>query len=98
MVEIESKPADTIYSKMLDQTPATVAPLAYGITLWLDRTNADVSTQITSLAATLICMLQKYDLSHIDVLSIADNIVHSDRYNNIQPVFRTVMESITEEM
>lgn len=97
MVKTESKPADIIYSEMLRHTPATIAPLSYGTTLWLNRATDSVSTQILSLAATLICMLQKYDLNHIDVLSTAENIVHSDRYNNIQPAFKTIMDTFKNE-
>ncbi len=93
MLETKSKPADIIYSQMLLKNPASVAPLSYGITLWMKRAEEDVSNQILSLAATLICMLQKYDLNHIDVLSTAENIVFSDNYNNMQPAFKTIMNT-----
>lgn len=46
MVKTESKPADIIYSEMLRHTPATIAPLSYGTTLWLNRTTDSVSTQL----------------------------------------------------
>lgn len=96
MLETKSKIADIIYSQLILHNPMTIAPLAYGLTLWMNRTGKDVSTQILSLAATLICMLQKYGLSHIDVLSTAENIVFSDRYNNIQPAFKKIMDTIEE--
>ena len=97
MLETKSKPADVIYSQMLLKNPASVAPLSYGIALWMNRAEEDVSNQILSLAATLICMLQKYDLNHVDVLSIAENIVHSDDYNNMQPAFKTIMNTFKDK-
>lgn len=93
MVETKTKLADIIFHQMLLKNPASVAPLSYGIALWMKKAEEDVSNQILSLAATLICMLQKYDLNHIDVLSTAENIVFSDRYNNIQPAFKTIMDT-----
>jgi hypothetical protein len=40
-------------------------------------------------------MLRKYGLSHIDVLSSAENIVDSDKNNNMHPAFKQIMNSIT---
>lgn len=91
MAETKNKPADIIYPQMLLKTTETVAPLSYGIAHLITKVEEDVSKQVLSLAATLICMLQKYDLSHIDVLNIAESIVFSDRHNNMQPAFTTIM-------
>ena len=87
---------DVIFQKMLMEDIASVAPLSYGMALWMNRATEDVSKQILGLAATLICMLQKYDLNHIDVLSTAENIVFSDSYNNMQPVFKTIMNTFKD--
>ena len=97
MVKTKIKPADILFQQMLMNDTASIAPLSYGMTLWMNRATEDVSKQILGLAATLICMLQKYDLSHIDVLSIAENIVFSDKNNNMQPVFKTVMNTFTDK-
>lgn len=97
MVETKPNPTDVIYSEMLDHSTASIAPLSYGMALWMQRTGAEVSNQILGLAATLICMLQKYDLNHIDVLSTAENIVFSDKNNNMQPAFKTVMNTFTDK-
>ena len=97
MAETKNKPADIIYPQMLLKTTETVAPLSYGIAHLITKVEEDVSKQILSLAATLICMLQKYDLNHIDVLSIAENIVHSDDYNNMQPAFKTIMNTFKDK-
>lgn len=97
MSKTKNKTADVLYAQMFDKTPKEVAPLAYGLTLWLNRAEKDVANQIVSLAVTLICILQKYGLSHIDVLSTAENIVFSDKYNNIQPIFKTVIDTFTNK-
>lgn len=94
MIGTKEKIADAIYSQMLLKNPASIAPLAYGMSLWMNRAEEDVSNQILGLAATLICMLQKYDLNLTDVLGTAESIVFSDKYNNMQPVFKTIMESL----
>lgn len=91
----KEKPTDIIFSEMLEHNVVSIAPLAYGNVLWLKGTGASVSTQILSLAAALICMLRKYGLSHIDVLSSAENIVDSDKNNNMHPAFKQIMNSIT---
>ena len=92
MVKTKIKPADILFQQMLMNDTASVAPLSYGMALWMNRATEDVSKQILGLAATLICMLQKYDLNHIDVLSTAENIVFSDSYNNMQPAFQQIMD------
>ena len=96
MVKTKTKPADILFQQMLMNDTASVAPLSYGMALWMNRATEDVSKQILGLAATLICMLQKYDLNHIDVLSTAENIVFSDSYNNMQPVFKTIMNTFKD--
>lgn len=93
MVKIKTKPADILFQQMLMNDTASVAPLSYGMALWMNRATEDVPKQILGLAATLICMLQKYDMNYIDVLSIAENIVFSDSYNNMQPVFQKIMNT-----
>ena len=65
MVKTKTKPADILFQQMLMNDTASVAPLSYGMALWMNRATEDVSKQILGLAATLICMLQKYDLNHI---------------------------------
>lgn len=91
MLETKTKSADILFHQMLMNDTASVAPLSYGISHVLTKVEEDVSKQILGLAVTLICMLQKYDLNHIDVLSTAENIVFSDRYNNMQPAFQQIM-------
>lgn len=86
------KPADIIYPQILTKDIPSVAPLTYGLALWLNSAEEEVSNQIVGLAAALICMLQKYDLNHIDVLSAAENLIFSDTNNNMQPVFKQIME------
>ena len=90
---MKDKPADIIYSKMITKNITSVAPLSYGAALWLTNATEDVSDQVLGLAATLLCMLQKYELNHIDVLSTAENIVFSDKNNNMQPAFKTIMNT-----
>lgn len=71
-----NKTADLIYQRMLNETTAkqiSQASLAIMNTIQSDK----VQNQLLGLAAALICMLHMYDLSHTDVLGIADNIVYS---------------------
>ena len=91
MVKTKTKPADILFQQMLMNDTASVAPLSDGMAWWMNRATEDVSKQLLGLAATLICMLQKYDMNHIDVLSTAENIVFSDSYNNMQPAFQQIM-------
>lgn len=93
MKKTKTKIGDVLYQQMLLKDTADVAPLSYGTVLWMNRATEDVSKQILGLAATLICMLQKYDMNHIDVLSAAENIVFSDSYNNMQPAFQQIMNT-----
>lgn len=49
-----------------------------------------VEDQLLGIGAVLICLLNEYDLSHVDVLGIADNMVYSGEKNNIKPEFKVI--------
>lgn len=93
MSKSKNKLTDIIYTQMLYKNPISVISLSQKLALWMQETDGDVANQLLSLAATLICLFQKYDLNHIDVLSIAENIVFSDEYNNMQLGFKKIMNT-----
>lgn len=97
MKKERTNPADILYYQMCCKDIREVAPLSYGLALWLKETDRDVATQVLGLAATLICMLQKYGVSYIDVLSAAENIIFSDENNNMNRLFKTVMDTFKAE-
>lgn len=95
MANIKSKTAELLYNLMLRTNPKKVAQSALGA---VDGVQADrVEDQLLGLAALLICMLHHYDLSHIDVLGIADNMVYSGDNNNMRPEFKAITRYFKEE-
>lgn len=56
-----------------------------------------VCNQVLGLAASLICMLDQYELSHIDVLGIAHNMVYSGDNGNIKPDFKVIKSYMKQE-
>lgn len=46
------------------------------------------------IAATLICMLHKYDLNHVDVLGQADTFVYA---SGMRPEFKAIMQFMRDE-
>lgn len=92
---IRNKTADIIYNQMLLTTPKQVS---YSTVAAMDAIQSDrVCNQILGLAAALICMLHQYDLSHTDVLGIADNMVYSGDNNNMIPEFKAIQRFMKNE-
>ena len=56
-----------------------------------------VSNQMLGLAAALICMLDQYTLSHVDVLGIAHNMVYSGDNGNMKPDFSVIKKYMKNE-
>lgn len=95
MAKSKNRTADILYGQMLQTTPKQVSLAALNI---MDRIQGDdVSNQILGLAATLICMLHQYDLNHVDVLGIADNMVYSGLNNNMRPEFKAIKHYMKNE-
>lgn len=92
---IKSRTADLMYSLMVNTNSQAVCDSAKKImdSIQLDRTE----NQVLGLAACLIIMLHHYDLSHIDVLGIADNIVYSGNNNNMLPDFKAIKRFMKNE-
>ena len=83
-----NRTADIIYNQMLQTTPKQVSNAALRI---MDTIQSDkVCNQVLGLAAALICMLDQYDLNHVDVLGIAHNMVYSGENNNTLPDFKAI--------
>ncbi len=95
MAEVKSETAQLLYDLMLRTTPKKVANAALGA---IDGVQANrVEEQLLGLAAVLICMLHHYNLSHIDVLGIADNMVYSGDNNNMKPEFKVITKYMKDE-
>lgn len=92
---MKSKTADLLYEQMLKTTAQQVGKSTLRL---LNTVQTDkVCNQILGLAAALICMLNQYQLSHTDVLGIADNMVYSGLNNNIKPEFKAVQQFMKNE-
>lgn len=90
-----NKTAEIMYYKMYQTTANSVAKTSLSI---MDRIQGeDVSNQVLGLAATLICMLHQYDLNHVDVLGIADNMVYSGSNSNMIPDFKAITRFMKNE-
>lgn len=92
---VKNKTADILYYQMLQTTAKEVSKTAIRI---MDAIQGEkVCNQMLGLAAALICMLHQYDLSHVDVLGIADNMVYSGENNNILPDFKVIRTFMKNE-
>lgn len=95
MGNVRNKTASLIYSLMLRTVPKKVSLAALKA---IDAVQTErVEDQILGLAAVLICFLNQYELSHIDVLGIADNMVFSGNNNNMKPDFKVIKNYMKNE-
>ena len=94
-MSIKSKTAELLYNLMLRTNPKRVALSALKA---IDGVQAEkVEDQLLGLAAVLVCMLNHYGLSHVDVLGIADNMVYSGENNNMKPEFKAIKNYMKSE-
>lgn len=92
---VKNKTADILYYQMLKTTVNDVARTAIRI---MDAIQGEkVCNQILGLAAAFICMLHQYDLSHVDAMGIADNMVYSGDNNNMIPEFKVIRTFMKNE-
>ena len=90
-----NKTADILYRQMILTTPKRVAQSALRA---IDAIQTDKTcNQVLGLAAALICMLHQYDLTHTDVLGIADNMVYSGFNNNMLPEFKAIQNFMKQD-
>lgn len=92
---MKSKTAETLYYQMLLTTPEDIAKTAYKAINAIQRDK--VSDQILGIGAILVMLLDKYGLSHTDVLGIADNMVFSGDSNNLSQAFMGLKRYMKEE-
>ena len=94
-MSVQNKTADIIYWQMLQTTPKQVSQAALRV---MDALQTDkVCNQVLGLAASLICMLDQYELNHVDVLGIAHNMVYSGDNGNIKPDFKVIKSYMKQE-
>lgn len=92
---MKNRTAGLIYEQMLKTTSQQVGKSTLKI---MNAVQSDkVCNQILGLGAALICMLNQYQLSHTDVLGIADNMVYSGFNNNMKPEFKAVQQFMKNE-
>lgn len=91
----KSRTADLIYSLMTQTSTKAVSQASLKV---MDALQDDkVENQILGLAANLIILLNQYELSHSDVLGIADCIVFSGECNNMLPDFKAIKRFMKNE-
>lgn len=92
---MENRTSEIIYRQMLSTTPERVAKTA--ISIFDSVQSQKVRDQVLGLAAALICVLESYELSHVDVLGLAHNYVFSDYHGNMKSDFRALKKYIKSE-
>lgn len=90
-----NRTADILYNKMLETTSKEVSNTA--LTIMNAVQQEKTANQILGLAATLVCILEQYGLNHVDVLGIADNMVHSAENNNMTKDFKAITHFMKNE-
>lgn len=81
---------DIIFEEMLNSTAPEIAPIVYKA---CKAVKGDIESQkLIALAAALICLLQKHNINCIDVLNNAENIVFSGKNNNVNGLFKEIIE------
>ena len=93
--KLKSRTAEILYYQMLLTTPEEIAKTAYKAINAIQKEN--VSNQILGIGAILVMLLDKYGLSHTDVLGIADNMVFSDDNNNLSQAFYGLKRYMKDE-
>lgn len=92
---VKSKTAEIIYTRMLETDAEQVGKAAL---LMMNSVQSDkVANQILGVASLLICLLHQYDLNHIDVLGLADNMVYSAENNNMTNNFKALRDYMKNE-
>lgn len=92
---VKNRTADILYQQMLRTTTKDVSRTSLEV---MDAIQGEkVCDQILGLAAAFICMLHQYDLSHIDAMGIADNMVYSGDNNNMLPDFKVIKTFMKNE-
>lgn len=87
-----NKTAEILYNKMIMTTPTKVAQASARIVNAIQQLKTE--EQMLGIAATLICMLHKYDLNHVDVLGQADTFVYA---SGMRPEFKAIMQFMRDE-
>ena len=92
---MKNKTAEIVYNQMLRTTCKEVSLSAIKV---MDAIQGEkVANQMLGLAAAFIVMLHHYELTHTDVMGIADNIVYSGENNNMKPDFKAIKNYMKEE-
>ena len=89
---VRNRTADLLYQQMLVTTPVNVARTSAKIVNAIQQ--EPTADQMLGIAAALICMLNKYDLNHVDVLGMADNYVYD---GNMRPEFKAIKQFMGDE-
>lgn len=95
MTETITNNAQTIIDEMITKDPEMISKLAHNITEGALKA-CTPATKILTLASILVCWLQKYDLSYVNALGLADCLVHRGDFNNISKEFQDIYEDTKE--
>lgn len=83
----KSNTADLIHSLMFQSTDSKPVSQT-SLKVMKAIQNDSIENQILGVASLLLVFLDRYGLSHIDVLGMADAVVHSGDNNNMLPEFK----------
>lgn len=80
-----------ILDEMITKDPEMVSKIAHSVTTGLISC-CTPATKILTLASILVCWMQRYNLNHVNVLGLADCLVHNGDFNNISKEFNDIYE------
>ena len=95
MTETITNNTQTIIDEMITKDPEQISKIAHSITNGIIKC-CTPATKILTLASILVCWLQKYDLSYVNALGLADCLVHRGDFNNISKEFQDIYEDTKE--
>lgn len=92
---VRNRTADILYNQMALTTPTQTARSALKLMSAIQC--IPTSEQLLGLAASLICVLKRYNLDHVEVLGMADNMVFSGENFDMKPEFKALSRFMKDE-
>lgn len=91
----ENKLAELVHRRLITATGtgASVAALKIMDAIQTER----LENQLLGIAAVFICMLDRYELDHVDPLNIAYNMVYSGGAGNMAKNFKAIKNFMKKE-
>ena len=80
-----------IIDEMITKDPEQISKIAHSITNGIIKC-CTPATKILTLASILVCWLQKYDLSYVNALGLADCLINKKNINNMSKEFQDIYQ------